>query len=123
MSSWIVKESCEHGDMPYLENFHFDESNRLTLVFSFKNGDKKIHFDDHWVFRMIDEGKALETLYGQKFDGSVWMFMAEHSDLIDWFDKESAEFYKDEYKHFVILTQHYIFEVLSQEAPQITTVE
>lgn len=66
--------------------------------------------------------KALETLYRQK-DGSVWMFMAEHSDLIDWFDKESAGFYKDEYKHFVILTQHYIFEVLSQETPQITTVE
>ncbi|MBF7694228.1 hypothetical protein [Acinetobacter pollinis] len=125
MSKWLILESCDHLNVPYLESFHYDAENRLTFLLSRKyGGNIKVHFNDHWVFRMIDEGKAFETLGEQEFNGKAWVFMAENSELIDWFNKESCEIYKDQgFKHFIILAQHHIFEILGQDSPQITIVE
>ena len=122
MSEWVIKETCDYLDVPYLESFKYDAENRLTLICSFKSGNKKIYFDDHWVFRTIDEGKAFETLGEQNFDGKSWMFTATSSELIDWFNKQSSQLYKNEFHHFIIVTQHHIIEVLGDNFPQITSV-
>ena len=122
MSKWIIKETCEYLDVPYLESFKYDAENRLTLICNFKLENKKVYFDDHWVFRIIDEGKAFETLGEQNFDGTSWMFMTSSSEFIDWFNKESCQIYKNEVYHFIIVTQHHIIEILGENFPQLTSI-
>ena len=104
--------------MPYLNGLRESEKG-LFLIFDFQSGNKLIHFNDYFVLRVIDEGNALKTLEQQSFDGKSWLFVSTNSDLIDWFNDQSYSIHENEYKHYIVVSQHKILEILSSVPPEI----
>ena len=104
--------------MPYLTNFT-ENVDGLLLHCNFKSGNKLIHFTDYLALRIIDEGNAFKTLEQQNFDGKSWFFVASDSDFIDWFNDQSCSIHENQYKHYIVVTQHKILELLSSEKPSV----
>ena len=104
--------------VPYLNGLRESEKG-LFLIFDFQSGNKLIHFNDYFVLRVIDEGNALKTLEQQSFDGKSWLFVSTNSDLIDWFNDQSYSIHENEYKHYIVVSQHKILEILSSVPPEI----
>ena len=104
--------------VPYLNGLRESEKG-LFLFFFFQSGNKLIHFNDYFVLRVIDEGNALKTLEQQSFDGKSWLFVSTNSDLIDWFNDQSYSIHENEYKHYIVVSQHKILEILSSVPPEI----
>ena len=104
--------------VPYLNGLSESEKG-LFLIFDFQSGNKLIHFNDYFVLRVIDEGNALKTLEQQSFDGKSWLFVSTNSDLIDWFNDQSYSIHENEYKHYIVVSQHKILEILSSVPPEI----
>lgn len=117
-SNWIKKNIDGLADVPYLESFTSNQDG-LFLYCNFINGKKIIYFENYFVMRSIDEGNALRTLENHNFDGNIFIFSTNKSDLIDWFNSESYEIHKNEFKHIMIVTQHQIIEILTDFDPQI----
>lgn len=116
--NWTKKNIDELNDVPYLESFNSNQDG-LYLHCNFINGKKTIFFENYYVIRTIDEGNALLTLEQHNFNGELWMFVTDKSDLIDWFNKESYGIHESQFKHTMIVTQHQIIEILTNVDPQI----
>ncbi|SDB88739.1 hypothetical protein [Acinetobacter boissieri] len=118
--SWIKKEVNEYLDMIDIDSF-VSNKDGLTFICSFKSGNKKVNFENYLLLRTMNEGDALRTLDEQQFDGKAWMFMADDSELIDWFNEQSFDIRKGTFKHFIIVGDE-IAEILSESMPTITAL-
>lgn len=118
MTVWTKIEFDDLKKVPTLESY---ESNSEGLFFhcNFDGKEKTIFFDNYFSLRYIEEGNAFTILHEQDFDGQTWLYINESSDLSDWFNSQSCETHKDEFKAYVLVTLDEIIEVLSDKPPII----
>lgn len=121
MSKWIKKSVDSLKDVPSLESFSIQHCT-LVIDCNFEDVSKRILFESYLSFRAIDEGDALKTLCEQDFDGKTWLFFALASEFIDWFNSQSSNIRKGTFKHYIIVTQEEIIEILSEDDPIITSI-
>lgn len=117
-SAWNKEYIDGLTSVPYLINFTSDDDG-LYLKCDFLNIKKTIHFKSYFSLRTIDEGNAFKILEEHDFDGISWLFSTEESDFIKWFDEQSCEIHKNEFKHYLFVSQHQILEILSDIYPII----
>ena len=59
----------------------------------------------------IEENSKNELIYND--------YTNLNSDLIDWFNDQSYSIHENEYKHYIVVSQHKILEILSSVPPEI----
>lgn len=116
MTKWTGIEFDNFTKVPTLESY---ESNCDGLFFKcdFDGQKKTIFFEYYFSLRYIEEGNAFTILHEQDFDGQTWLYINESSDLSDWFNSQSYEAHKDNFKAYVLVTLDEIIEVLSYKPP------
>lgn len=102
-------------EIPELDRLVFEESG-LNFILNFTNQKVNVNFGQHLLFRE-------KTLGNLELNTTAWLLRLQKSELIDWFNWQSCEIHKNRIQHFIIVTNTERFEILSQETPQITTVE
>lgn len=106
------------NQLPDLKTLELNEGG-LVIKFDFGEVEKVITFAEHYAFRYIAEGDALNILNEQNFDGASWLFVNEESDLSIWFNSQSYNIHKDQYKSYAFVSHDDIIEVLSKYSPTI----
>ncbi len=128
MEKWIIYKENEFNDEVYDINLNFSEENGLVVVFKSIQKEYNFHFGFINAFRVLDESVVLKEIYKKE---SIEMFKkTKYRDIIyqvfdGEFSKEIVEMAcgaveKDRQKHYVIMTENYCIDIVSDWEPDIT---
>lgn len=110
--AWIILETTNGDRIPDLDHFQYDGS-KLNVVIQFNQSKKTLTCGNVLAFRMIEEGCAFHTLASQNFDGKAWLLGTDQSTFLNWFNQESESIYSDSLTVYIVVTQHQIFEFIT----------
>lgn len=123
MSAWTKIGFENLLGNPWLEGINLNKDG-LLFKCVFDSETKLIQFEDHLLFRLIDEGLALKTVgEGCTYSEHWGIFMNTQSDLITSFKAENLDKDTSEIQHFILFAKEDIVEVITNTPPKISTLK
>jgi hypothetical protein len=120
INNLMIAKSSFISDKGLILGFE-DKAHTKNVFIEFKKGFLSVRESDEFCYE-----KSFESLssylhqIGHSKKEHGYLFILEKSDYIDWFIKQSLRTYdQKEIKHYVIITDDVISEILSTEAPEI----